>query len=514
MSCSGEVLVDLRDQVGVVRAGLVEPEDGGVAGRAGTGHGELDPVADRLVLGLAGPPDVARGHLVLEQDVVVLVEHPDGAGVGDLERLVVAAVLLRRASHQAHVGDRAHRGRVVGAVLAAVVDDDLVDAGIAAVGDDGEGVGLLTARVPHVARGPDHRGHARVHDHVARHVQVGDALRVVDHGQLGALLQPLLDRVGDGLALLAAELLGAGEDAGETVAGVQPRLEEHLALLGEQLGEERLHRVTEDDRVRDLHHRGLQVQREEHSLVLGPRDLLAQERLQGSGVHEGGVDDLTGLDGHRLLEHLGVSVGGDELDAQRALLLDHGRLLVGAEVVGVHVRDVGLRVGAPLAHRVRVLAGVVLHRVGRAAVGVALAQDRVDRAALDPVVAGTHVLVLVGLGVVRVVREVEAELLQLRDRSLQLRGGGADVGQLDDVGLGGLGEVTELVQVVVDALVLGQQLGEARQDPGGEGDVAGVDGDVGLLGVRLEDREERVRRQERRLVGLGVDDLRVGHWGS
>ena len=38
--------------------------------------------------------------------------------------------------------------------------------------------------------------------------------------------------------------------------------------------------------------------------------------------------------------------------------------------------------------------------------------------------------------------------------------------------------------------------------------------DTGLAGVRLDDREERVRRQERRLVGLGVDDLRVGHWGS
>ena len=90
------------------------------------------------------------------------------------------------------------------------------------------------------------------------------------------------------------------------------------------------------------------------------------------------------------------------------------------------------------------LAGVVLHRLRRAAVGVALAQHRVDRAALDLVVAGADVLLLVGLRVVRVVRQVEAQLLQLGDRSLQLRDGGADVGQLDDVGLGRLGEVTEL----------------------------------------------------------------------
>ena len=121
----------------------------------------------------------------------VAVDHAHRAGGGDLEGLVVAAVLLGRLRHQADVRHRAHGGRVVGAVRAAVVDDHLVDVGVAAVGDDRERVGLLAVGAPHVARGADHGRHGGVDDDVARHVQVGDASVRVDHcqgrpvGQLG-----------------------------------------------------------------------------------------------------------------------------------------------------------------------------------------------------------------------------------------------------------------------------------------------------------------------------------------
>ena len=67
---------------------------------------------------------------------------------------------------------------------------------------------------------------------------------------------------------------------------------ELLAVLLEERREERLHRVAEDDRVGDLHHRGLEVHREQHALGLGPGDLLGEEAAQGGDVHEGAVDDL------------------------------------------------------------------------------------------------------------------------------------------------------------------------------------------------------------------------------
>ena len=85
----------------------------------------------------------------------------------------------------------------------------------------------------------------------------------------------------------------------------------------------------------------------------------------------------------------------DQLDAQRAGLGDHRGLLGGAEVVVAHGGDVRLRLGRPGAHAVRVGLGVVLDRGGGAAVGVALAQHRVHGAALDLVVAGADVALLV-----------------------------------------------------------------------------------------------------------------------
>ena len=66
--------------------------------------------------------------------------------------------------------------------------------------------------------------------------------------------------------------------------------------------------------------------------------------------------------GIAVLEHGDGAVGGDVLDAQGVVGVDDDRLLVGAEVVLAHGRDVGLRVGGPGAHAVRVRLGVVLDR--------------------------------------------------------------------------------------------------------------------------------------------------------
>ena len=215
--------------------------------------------------------------------------------------------------------------------------------------------------------------------------------------------------------------------------------------------------VAEDDRVGDLHHRGLEVHREEHVLGLGPGDLLGEEGVAARATsHEGGVDDLAGEHRQPLLEHRRRAVGADVLDRaacrRPSMTTDFSLERKSSSPM---VATLVFESAAPGAHRVRVFLGVVLDRRGRAAVGVALAQHRVHRAALDLVVAGAGVLLLVGLRVLRVVREVVALRLQLRDRRLELRDRGADVGQLDDVGLGRLGERAELGERVVDALLGG-----------------------------------------------------------
>ena len=132
------------------------------------------------------------------------------------------AVLLGRLRHQPDVGHRAHRGRVEGAVGAAVVDDDLVDAGVAQSGITARVSCLLAVRAPHVAGGADHRRHRGVDDHVARHVQVGDALVGVDHRERRAVGEPGLDG-GLDLGAVSGSVSSAGEDGAEAVVRADAR---------------------------------------------------------------------------------------------------------------------------------------------------------------------------------------------------------------------------------------------------------------------------------------------------
>ena len=363
---------------------------------------------------------------------------------------------------------------------------------------------LLAVGAPHVARGADHRRHRGVDDDVARHVQVGDALVGVDHRQARAVGQALGD---GGLDLVTVGQCGqAVEDAAETVVGGQPGRGQVGAVGLEDLGEERGDDVAEDDRVAHLHHRGLEVHREQHVVGLGPGDLVAQERVEGGSAHHRGVDDLTLEHGEAVLEHRGGAVGPHVADGQGVVAAEHDRLLVVAEVVDAHRGDGRAAVGRPDPHGVRVLASVVLHGGGSATVRVALTQNGVDRAALHLVVAAAGLALVVGLRVVGVVGEGEALRLQLLDGGLELRHRRRDVGQLDDVGLGRGGQRTELGEVVADPLLRRQLLGEEGQDAARERDVAGLDVDTGRGGEGLHHGEEGVRGQHRGLVGEGVDD--------
>jgi hypothetical protein len=295
---SGPLLARFVDQwVPVHASGAPGGSDAGQTQTHSHSHSQPQPrpSASEASLGLAGAPDVARGDVVRHEHRAAAVDDLDATGIRDLEGLVVAAVLLGLLGHEAHVGHRAHRGRVEGAVDAAVVDDGLVDAGVGAVGDDGEGVGLGTVGAPHVAGGADHRRHRGVDDDVARHVQVGDALVGVHHRQARAVGQALLDGGPDLVAV--GEGGQAVEDAAQTVVGGQAGRVEVGAEALEDLGKEGTHDVAEDDRVADLHHRGLEVHGEQHALGLGAGDLLSQEGVQGCRAHDGGVDDLTLEDG-------------------------------------------------------------------------------------------------------------------------------------------------------------------------------------------------------------------------
>ena len=94
--------------------------------------------------------------------------------------------------------------------------------------------------------------------------------------------------------------------------------------------------------------------------------------------------------------------------------------------------------------------------------------------------SGTHHLavdsldgLLIGvLGVGGVVGDVVTLGLQLGDALQQLRDGGGDVGKLDDVSLGGLGELAQGSQLVGNPLLGSESLREVSDQTAGHRDVS------------------------------------------
>jgi hypothetical protein len=66
----------------------------------------------------------------------------------------------------------------------------------------------------------------------------------------------------------------------EARVGVHAQRIQLVAVLLENRRQPGLHRMAEDDRVGDLHHRGLHVQRKQDALGLRLLDLLGKERLK------------------------------------------------------------------------------------------------------------------------------------------------------------------------------------------------------------------------------------------
>ena len=312
--------------------------------------------------------------------------------------------------------------------------------------------------------------------------------------------------------LLRWEALNFGDQIAEAVVEVDAEFLDHAGVLGDEVLEEDPHGVAEDDRVGDLHHGGLQVEREEDAVLFGFGDLLFQEGEEGLLVHDGGVEDFAGLEGSLFLENFDSAIGDDELDFHVGCLGNDDGFLVGEEVALAHGGDAGFRVRGPLAHRVRVFPRVFLDGLRRATVGVAFAKDGVDGAAFDFVVAGLCVLLGLGFRFRGVVGELVALCLQFGDGGFQLGNGGADVGELDDVRLRLGGQLSQFGECVADLLLFRQILREIGDDATGEGDVPGLDRDARVLGERLDDRQKGIGRESGRFVGLGVDDGgKLGH---
>ncbi len=342
-------------------------------------------------------------------------------------------------------------------------------------------------------------------------MEIGDAFVAVHHGKGGAVFIGGFDVCLDLRLLVGREFFHFGNEVAETVAEVHAELLEGGGVLGDEVLEEDLHGTAKDDGVADLHHSSLHVQGEKDAVFLGLGDLLGKEADERGLAHEGAVDDFAGLQRGAFLEHLGAAVCADEFDLHVRGFIHADGFFIGEEVaLAAHGAHAGLGIGAPLAHGMRVGLGVVLHGLRRAAVAVALAQHGVHGAAHDLGVAGLDVLLGIGLRILGEIGHGVAFALKLGNGGLQLRYGGGDVRQLDDVRGRLQAELAEVGEVIGLLLRVGEEIGEIRQDAACQGDVARLDRDARGFGEGLNDGQEGESGQQGSFVGQGVDDLR-GH---
>ncbi len=182
----------------------------------------------------------------------------------------MGAVLLRLLGHQADIGDAAHGGRIKGAMLLAILDHLLIDGGIAAVRHHGNGVVQLIVRPPHPTAVPDKDRHRGIDDHVVGDMQVGDPLAGVHHGQFAVGLINRLDVGLDGRPLGLGQFSDLGVQIAQAVVDVHPQLFDDRGVFFENILIEDRDAMTEHDRVRDLHHGGLQVQGQQDARPFWP----------------------------------------------------------------------------------------------------------------------------------------------------------------------------------------------------------------------------------------------------
>jgi hypothetical protein len=81
-------------------------------------------------------------------------------------------------------------------------------------------------------------------------------------------------------------------EVAEAVVQIDAQLRERCGVFRQQILEKHPHGMAKENRVGDLHHRSLEMQREEHALGFRLRDLLLVELDQRLFAHDRAVDDF------------------------------------------------------------------------------------------------------------------------------------------------------------------------------------------------------------------------------
>ena len=257
-----KVLFHLGNQSGIMRPVRVQPENGQRTSRASTTDGQPDPVPNCDILRLAHSPDVACFNRVFYKHLAGFIHHSHRTGLGNLECLIVRPVFLGLLSHQPHVANISHGRHVEGTMFTAKIEYRLVDASVTTIRNHTLHLVLASIGSPHRPAIPDNDRHRCINDDVAGDMQIGDSEVRVDHRQPWL---HLVDRFHIGSNFIGqfgpviSQPLDLRVQITNAVVRVDSQFLEHRGVLLEHVSVVHADSMAEDDRVRDLHHRGLHV---------------------------------------------------------------------------------------------------------------------------------------------------------------------------------------------------------------------------------------------------------------
>ena len=161
----------------------------------------------------------------------------------------------------------------------------------------------LTIRAPHLSGRAQGCRHGRINDDIAGHVQVGDPAVRIYHRHIRPCAVNRLQVRFNGCPLLSVKRLNFGIDIANAIVGVHTKLSKLLAVFFKDVSIVNLHGMAKDYRVRNLHHRGFQVQGHQHTLILRILNLRFEKLAQVLHAHAGSIDNLTGLQSDIVLKH-------------------------------------------------------------------------------------------------------------------------------------------------------------------------------------------------------------------
>ena len=224
--------------------------------------------------------------------------------------------------------------------------------------------------------------------------------------------------------------------------------------------------MAKNDRVRNLHHSGLQVYGEQNTSRFGLFNLIGQKQIKRTARHECRIHNSARTIGDALLQNSDAAILRHQFNSccTRLLCGQRDRFFVRKEIIARHGRHNGLAVWHPFTHRMRVGHCVIFDGNSRTTIRIAFAQNRVHRRAFNRIKTVANGFFRYGFWILWIVRNGVALVLQFLYSRHKLRRRSRNIWKLDNIGIWVFDQFAQFSKIVSLTLIRAQIVWKRRND--------------------------------------------------